>query len=216
MEAFPLVLEKIPTARLIVAGANHHTKAGYWESIRDAQPAHLPIEFRGYVAEEDIPELFQSMSIVVMPYDSATGSSGPAHQACEYGVPIVCADIPDLRSMADGEGMAVRFHKRGDAEDLAEQIITILESPELQREMSEHNFASGVEMTMGSVVKSYLRWFKLQRCKAKIRNAGRSLGPRRSWPRLPWAIGGAGGTPMPAALLVEQLDALNERTSPSE
>ena len=216
MEAFPLVLEKIPTARLIVAGANHHTKAGYWESIRDAQPAHLPIEFLGYVAEEDIPELFQSMSIVVMPYDSATGSSGPAHQACEYGVPIVCADIPDLRSMADGEGMAVRFHKRGDAEDLAEQIITILESPELQREMSEHNFASGVEMTMGSVVKSYLRWFKLQRCKAKIRNAGRSLGPRRSWPRLPWAIGGAGGTPMPAALLVEQLDALNERTSPSE
>ena len=216
MEAFPLVLEKIPTARLIVAGANHHTKAGYWESIRDAQPAHLPIEFRGYVAEEDIPELFQSMSIVVMPYDSATGSSGPAHQACEYGVPIVCADIPDLRSMADGEGMAVRFHKRGDAEDLAEQIITILESPELQREMSEHNFASGVEMTMGSVVKSYLRWFKLQRCKAKIRNAGSSLGPRRSWPRLPWAIGGAGGTPMPAALLVEQLDALNERTSPSE
>ena len=93
MEAFPKVLEKIPNARLIVAGANHHTKAGYWESIRDVQPVHLPIEFRGYVAEEAIPELFQSMSIVVMPYDSATGSSGPAHQACEYGVPIVCADI---------------------------------------------------------------------------------------------------------------------------
>ena len=50
MEAFPAVLKKIPNARLIVAGANHHTKAGYWESIREAQPADLPIEFRGYVA----------------------------------------------------------------------------------------------------------------------------------------------------------------------
>ena len=35
MEAFPAVLKKIPNARLIVAGANHHTKAGYWESIRE-------------------------------------------------------------------------------------------------------------------------------------------------------------------------------------
>jgi glycosyltransferase involved in cell wall biosynthesis len=86
MSAFPAVLEKIPNARLIVAGANHHTKAGYWESIRDAQPAGLPIEFRGYVPEEAIPELFQSTSVLVLPYDSATGSSGPAHQACEYGV----------------------------------------------------------------------------------------------------------------------------------
>src|SRR3984885_9647361 len=84
MEAFPTVLNKMPNARLIIAGANHHTKAGYWESIREGQPAGLPIEFHGYVAEEDIPQLFRTSSIVVMPYDSATGSSGPAHQACEY------------------------------------------------------------------------------------------------------------------------------------
>src|SRR5580658_10025834 len=107
MRAFPIVLEKIPNARLIIAGANHHTKAGYWESIRDAQPKGLPIEFRGYIPEEAIPELFQSTSILVLPYDSATGSSGPAHQACEFGVPIVCADIDDFREMAAGEGMAI-------------------------------------------------------------------------------------------------------------
>ncbi len=109
MEAFPAVLKKIPNARLIVAGANHHTKAGYWESIREAQPADLPIEFRGYVPEEDIPELFRSTSIVVMPYDSATGSSGPAHQACEYGIPIVCADIPEFREMAADEAYGGPF-----------------------------------------------------------------------------------------------------------
>jgi glycosyltransferase involved in cell wall biosynthesis len=123
MEAFPKVLEKVPNARLMVAGANHHTKAGYWESIRDAQPAELPIEFRGYVPEEGHSRAFSDNSIVVMPYDSATGSSGPAHQACEYGVPIVCADIDDLRGMAAGEGMAVRFHKKGDAGDLANNSL---------------------------------------------------------------------------------------------
>jgi glycosyltransferase involved in cell wall biosynthesis len=180
MTAFPKVLEKIPNARLIVAGANHHTKAGYWESIRDAQPAGLPIEFRGYVPEEAIPELFRTTSIVVLPYDSATGSSGPAHQACEYGVPIVCVDIDDFRAMADGEGMAVRFYKKGDPDELAAQLIAILDSPQLQREMAEHNFTAGVEMTMTSVVKHYLRWFELHKHKRALHKTG-TLSASRPW-----------------------------------
>jgi glycosyltransferase involved in cell wall biosynthesis len=183
MEAFPIVLESVPNARLIVAGANHHTKAGYWESIQAAQPKGLPIEFRGYVPEEAIPELFQSTSVLVLPYDSATGSSGPAHQACEFGVPIVCADIDDFREMAAGEGMAIRFYEKGDAADLAKQFIVLLKSPELQRQMAEHNFRAGVEMTMASVVKNYLRWFELHKCKRAIRNAGALSAPLRLWRR---------------------------------
>ena len=170
MTAFPLVLEKVPNARLVVAGANHHTKVGYWESVRDAQPPGLPIEFRGYVPEDDIPELYQSTSIVVMPYDSATGSSGPAHQACEYGVPIVSADIPDFRGMAADENMAINFYKVGDAADLAEQLIAILQSSELEFEMAAHNFAAGIEMTMSNVVGNYLRWFELKRCERVLRS----------------------------------------------
>jgi glycosyltransferase involved in cell wall biosynthesis len=169
MEAFPLVLKKVPNARLIVAGANHHTKAGYWESIREAQPKHLPIEFRGYVPEDDIPELFQSTSVLVLPYDSATGSSGPAHQACQYGVPIVSADLPDFRGMAADEDMAIRFYQRGNAEDMADQLLTILESPMLERQMAEHNFAAGIDMTMTAVVNSYLRWFRVNQGKRAIR-----------------------------------------------
>ncbi len=171
MDAFPLVLRKIPNARLIVGGANHHTKPGYWESIRDAQPPHLPIEFRGYIPEEEIPELFASTSVVAIPYDSATGSSGPAHQACEYGVPIVCADLPDFRAMVADEDMAVRFYKPGNAEDLAGQLIAILESPELEYEMAAQNFVAGLEMMIGNVVNNYLRWFRLQKCKKKLRNS---------------------------------------------
>jgi glycosyltransferase involved in cell wall biosynthesis len=183
MAAFPQVLERVPNAKLIVAGANHHTRAGYWESIRAAQPAHLPIEFRGYVPEEAIPELFQTTSIVAMPYDSATGSSGPAHQACEYGVPIVCADIDDFRLMAAYENMAVRFHKIGDAGELAQQLVAILQSPELERQMAVQNFAAGVEMTMTNVVANYLRWFELKRRQSALFNSGARFWRQRSSPQ---------------------------------
>jgi glycosyltransferase involved in cell wall biosynthesis len=181
MEAFPMILEKVPNARLVVAGANHHTRAGYWESIRDSQPKNLPIEFRGYVAEDDIPELFQSASVLVLPYDSATGSSGPAHQACEYGVPIVCADIPDFRGMVTDEGMAVRFYGIGNARDLANQIGRILRSPQLEHRMAEQNFTAGAQMTMTNVIRSYLRWFRLHQAKRAISEDSSFIGSRLRW-----------------------------------
>lgn len=168
MEAFPAVLSRVPGARLIIAGANHHTKPGYWESIRESQRGNPRIEFRGYVAEEAIPELYATTSIVVMPYDSATGSSGPAHQACEYGVPIVCADIDDFRSMAVDEDMAITFYKARDAADLADKLVAILQSPGLQRAAAEHNFSAAMRMTMPSVVRQYLRWFELARYKQSM------------------------------------------------
>ena len=139
---------------------------------------HLPIEFRGYVPEDDIPELFQTTSVLVLPYDSATGSSGPAHQACQFGVPIVSADLPDFRGMAADEEMAIRFYQRGDPRDLAGQLLAILESPMLERQMAEHNFAAGIEMTMTSVVNNYLRWFRVNRSRRAIRS-------RRAQPELP-------------------------------
>lgn len=174
MAAFPAILKAVPNARLVIAGANHHTKAGYWESVREAHASIPNIEFRGYVPEEDIPELFRTSSIVVMPYDSATGSSGPAHQACEFGIPIVSADLPDFRSMAKEEDMAISFHRIGDAADLAEKIIYVLQSPREQRRMAEQNFSAAVRMTMPNVIRHYLRWFELEQCR---RNLG-SLEPK--------------------------------------
>ena len=182
IEAFPAIVERVPNARLIVAGGNHPEAAGYWESVRESVPAGLPIEFLGYVAEKDVANLFRTSSLLVMPYDSSTGSSGPAHQACEYGIPIVCADIADFRCMADDDDMAILFYKGGDANSLAEKVIEVLESPALQREMSQDNYEAGVQMTMATVVQNYLRWFELQKMKVQIAQNRRRTGLRTLFP----------------------------------
>jgi glycosyltransferase involved in cell wall biosynthesis len=199
MQAFPVVLEKVPNARLIIAGANHHTKVGYWESIR------------GYVPEEAIPELFQSTSILALPYDSATGSSGPAHQACEFGVPIICADIDDFREMATGEDMAIRFYKKGDAGELAKQFIVMLKSPELQQNMAEQNFAAGVEMTMTRVVRGYLRWFELHRFKRAMSNAAPFPGIPPLWPEARLSSEASPDWSLPWAFLAKRQNEIEER-----
>ena len=49
--------------------------------------------------------------------------------------------------------------------------------------MAERNFAAGVQMTMDSVVRNYLRWFELNKCKREIRSAGLFPGRHRNWLR---------------------------------
>ncbi len=85
------------------------------------------VEFTGYVEEDDIPKLFRSASVLVLPYSSATGASGVAHLACEFGVPIVSAGIEDFREMAWDEGLAVDFYETGDAQEPGGEAASLLE-----------------------------------------------------------------------------------------
>ena len=167
LEAFERISSRFPDARLIIAGDNHPMAPGYLESVRQRVNGHPRIEFLGYVPEEKIPEVYRRASLLVMPYSSATGSSGIAHQACEYGVPIVCADIPDFLEMAENEGMAIDFYRTGDAGSLADRMVGVLASPERQHEMGEQNFSAALRMTMPQIIRQYLRSFDLhQRAKA--------------------------------------------------
>ena len=70
--------------------------------------------------------------------------------------------------MATDEGMAVRFYEVGSARDLADRLIEILRSSELERSMAQQNFATGVEMSMSTVINNYLRWFRLNKAKTAL------------------------------------------------
>ena len=132
------------------------------ELIRKLCADNSRIEFRGYVPEDALPDLFQSASVAVMPYSSSTGCSGVAHLACAYGVPILCADLPDFRQMAQGEELAIEFYPPGNAGGLADCLIQLLQDADKQRAMATQNFSAGLRMTMPNVVQKYLRHFELQ------------------------------------------------------
>jgi glycosyltransferase involved in cell wall biosynthesis len=161
-DAFPKVLERVPNAKLVIAGANHHTTPGYWESFAKKCRGNDRYEFRGYVPEDDIPDLYKRSSVVVLPYNSSTGSSGPAHQACQYGVPVISSNLTEFLDMAADERMAVEFFPVGDADRLADCMIRLLSSEEKQHEMAEQNFSAGLRMAMPQIIREYLRSFDLQ------------------------------------------------------
>lgn len=173
IEAFRILAEKSPETRLVVAGGDHPQAQGYTELMKKLCAEDPSIEFRGYIPEEELRDLFQSCSVAVMPYSSSTGCSGVAHLACAYGVPIVCADLPDFRQMAQDEELAIEFHPPASAEGLAECLLSLLGNENKQRDMATQNFAAALRMTMPNVVQKYLRHFELQQRVQTLRHVSR-------------------------------------------
>jgi glycosyltransferase involved in cell wall biosynthesis len=173
IDAFQTVANVLPNTKLVVAGGDHPQAAGYVESVREKCTGNPAIEFTGYVHEDQLPDLFQSSSVAVMPYSSSTGCSGVAHLACAYGVPIVCADLPDFRQMADGEELAIEFYEPGNALDLARCLIQFLTNPERQQSMAVQNFSTALRMTMPTIILKYLRHFELEQRTEALRRVTR-------------------------------------------
>src|SRR5579864_2749881 len=173
IEAFNILSAKMPEARLVVAGGDHPQAAGYIDSMKQQHSANSRIEFRGYIPESDLADLFQSSSVAVMPYSSSTGCSGVAHLACAFGVPIVSADLADFRQMAQSEELAIEFYGPGNAQGLADCLLRLLNDIEKQGAMATQNFSAALRMTMPNVVQKYLRHFELQQRVQTLRHISR-------------------------------------------
>ena len=173
IEAFNQIAAQLPEAKLVIAGGDHPQAPGYTKSVKRQCAGNARIEFRGYVPEDALPDLFQSSTVAVMPYSSSTGCSGVAHLACAYGVPIVSADLPDFRQMGQDEELAIQFYPPGNAQGLAQCLIDLLQNPEQQQMMATQNFSAGLRMTMPNVVQKYLRHFELQQQVQTLRHISR-------------------------------------------
>jgi glycosyltransferase involved in cell wall biosynthesis len=178
IEAFQLVAESVPNAQLVIAGGDHPKTPGYVASVAQKYRDNPRLVFTGYVPEDKIPEIFQTATVAVMPYSSAAGSSGVAHLAATYGLPILCADISDFREMAENENLAIAFYQTGNTHSLVEQLVELLQSPESQRQMAEQNFSAAMRMTMPQIVRQYLRAFD-------VHQRTRALEPLRRFRRIP-------------------------------
>jgi glycosyltransferase involved in cell wall biosynthesis len=170
LQAFQLVKQRVGKVKLIIAGGDHPRTEGYVASVAQSVRGDDDIEFIGYVEEDRIAELFRSASVAAMPYTSSTGSSGVAHIACAYGVPIVSADIADFRQMAEEEGLAIEFYEPGNIQDMAERLIYVLENPEVEQGMALQNFSAALRMTMPRIIYDYLRHFDLARRTRSLRS----------------------------------------------
>jgi glycosyltransferase involved in cell wall biosynthesis len=160
LDSIPAVADQVSGAHVVVAGMNHPSTPGYLDSLQHRWRGDSRVRFVGYVPEQELIALFRRASVLVLPYTSAAGTSGVVHQACEYGLPMIAAAIPELRELASEEGIAIEFYTPGDREGLTRQLVRMLRSSDLRRYYREHNSLVAQRMQMPEVTAQYLSLFE--------------------------------------------------------
>ena len=159
LDSIDEIRSQVPNAVVVVAGTNHPSAPGYLESLQQKWAGHAGVRFLGYVPEDELPALFKSASVLVLPYSSAAGTSGVVHQACQYGLPMVAAAIPEIVEIAKEESVAVEFYDPGDGRTLTNHLTRLLQSDDLRRRFSEQNLLAAQGTPITQVVDDYLRSF---------------------------------------------------------
>jgi glycosyltransferase involved in cell wall biosynthesis len=152
LKAFEELMKERSDVKLVVAGSSHPNFPGYLdEFVKTAIPK---VTFLGYVHEEDLARVFGMADVVVLPYLTATGTSGVFHLACGYGKPVVSSDLPEIREMV-AEGASALLVPPGDVGALKDAILKVLFNEEIAAKMSEQNLMFAQREQWSIVAEAY-------------------------------------------------------------
>jgi len=138
LEALPLVQARYPDVKVLFAGQFE----GVWGE--EAYAAHLkPLitryqdqgswEFLGVLPLQQMAAFFSNLDVLVVPSLNSTESFGFVQvEAMMNGVPCVASDLPGVRQPVTMTGMG-KIVPVGDAQELADAILAILDQPEMYR-----------------------------------------------------------------------------------
>jgi glycosyltransferase involved in cell wall biosynthesis len=110
---------------------------------------HLKIDFRDYVADQDVAALLRLADVVVLPYRRIT-QSGIGNLALSSRSVLVGSNLPGLKSDL---GAAAIYVEVGDSQAMAETIIGLLgdESTSVREQMRELSGARAAANTFEKV-----------------------------------------------------------------
>jgi glycosyltransferase involved in cell wall biosynthesis len=136
VRALPKVLEEFPNARVLYAG-QHENVMG--EEAYAAMLAPLIEElgarwkFLGLLSDEELAAFFQICDVIAVPSTNSTESFSMVQvEAMTCGTPAVASDLPGMRQPILQTKMGEIFQV-GEADDLAEAIIKVLNEPDAYR-----------------------------------------------------------------------------------
>ncbi len=136
LEAFALLLQRLPTAILLIVGGGADLAAVRSQAERLGIAPHC--RFTGRVEGAAVPHLLRLAQVSVDPVvdDPVARARWPLKivESMAAGVPVVTGAVGDRQLML-GNGLAGILVKPGDAVDLATALETVLADPALQRQL---------------------------------------------------------------------------------
>jgi glycosyltransferase involved in cell wall biosynthesis len=141
----------LPAIELVIGGSDHPNTPGYMQELADARANDADVRFVGYVAEEDVPDFFETARLAVFDYEATTGSSGVLHQAASHGTVPVFPRIGDFVDLARDEGLTGGNFTPRDAEGLASAMYDLLSDEAAAEQIARANSEAVAAVPMADI-----------------------------------------------------------------
>ncbi len=139
-QALPQVLQRFPQARVLYVGPYQNVlgEESYAARVLSLiEPIREHWSFLGVVTPAELTAFYRQAEVVVSPSLNSTESFGLAQvEAMTCGAPVVVSDLPGVRVPVKKTGMG-RIVPPGNADELAQAIIAVLERPKDYHGQSE-------------------------------------------------------------------------------
>ena len=135
LDALPTILEKYPKAQVLYAGQHQNVmgEQSYFDRLRPRIREHENAgrwSFLGNLDPVQLAAFYPNLNVLAVPSLNSTEAFGLVQiEAMMNGVPCVASALPGVRQPVKMHGMG-RIAKIGDAADLAENILEVLDHPQ--------------------------------------------------------------------------------------
>lgn len=147
LDAMPVVMEKHPTLRLVLAGSGPMEA----ELKQQARWLHLSekIDFLGMVTQARLPELYRTATLAIFPFIVAKSGDQEGFglvqvEAMGCECPVIAGDLPAIHDIITHEENGLIFPS-GNTQALADAIIKLLDDPELRARLAGEGRKSVVQ-----------------------------------------------------------------------
>jgi glycosyltransferase involved in cell wall biosynthesis len=115
------------------------------------------VEYLGHLSDDELQSVFKATVALLLPYSTATGTSGVLHLVSSCGLPVVATDLIEFRqSQAEGAGLVLVK----DAAGMAQAAMRLIEDKEYWKELSERSRAFAKSRSWDVISSEFLKLFE--------------------------------------------------------
>ncbi len=142
LEAFHRLLPEFPGWMLVIVGARKWKSTPIFDTVRRLQ-LEQHVHFTGFVAEEDLPALYNGADLFVFP-SLYEGFGLPVLEAMACGTPVVTSNTSSLPEVA---GDAALLINPLDVSAIADAVLRVLTEPGLADDLRERGLKRAAQFT---------------------------------------------------------------------
>lgn len=155
LQAFPMVINEFPSAKLIVVGRGF-LEAYYRRYVEEYIKEN--VIFVGHISAEDLPRYYASCDIYCSPATGEESFGIVLLEAMATATPIVASDIPGYRTVLEDEKEGL-FFKVCNPESLANKIISLFKNKERMQKMGQYGRKKSLKYDWKIVSKQVLDFY---------------------------------------------------------